>query len=104
MEKMKEYTFDEALDIWIGAKGTPDREEYDAEMDDFRIGLAIKQAREARNLSQEQLGRLVGVQKAQISRLEKGRNITTSTLRRVFRAMDLPLKLDMGEVGTFVLC
>ena len=104
MEKLKEYTFDEALDIWIGPKGTAKREQYDSEMDDFRIGLAIKQARESRNLTQEQLGKMVGVQKSQISRLETGRNITTSTLRRVFRAMNLPLKLDMGEVGTFDLC
>ena len=34
------------------------------------LGQAIKQARQERNLTQEQLGDLVGVQKAQISKIE----------------------------------
>ncbi|MCS6823641.1 MAG: helix-turn-helix domain-containing protein [Cytophagaceae bacterium] len=34
------------------------------------LGEAIRQARLERNFTQEELGRLVGVQKAQISKLE----------------------------------
>jgi transcriptional regulator with XRE-family HTH domain len=46
---------------------------------------------------------MIGVQKAQISRLENGKNITISTMRRVFRAMNLPVKIDMGPIGVFAL-
>lgn len=101
---MKEYTFEEALDLLVGQKGSPARDEYDADMEEFRIGLAIRRAREARNLSQEELGKLVGVQKAQISRLEHGRNITISTLRRIFAAMNMPVKIDLGELGAYAIC
>jgi transcriptional regulator with XRE-family HTH domain len=37
------------------------------------LGSAIKQARKERNLTQQQLGELVGVKKAQISKIENSR-------------------------------
>lgn len=40
------------LDRTLGMKGTPERDEYDAKVDDYLIGLAIRRAREARNLTQ----------------------------------------------------
>jgi transcriptional regulator with XRE-family HTH domain len=52
------------------------------------LGKMIKSARQERNLTQEQLGRLVGVQKAQISKLESSANSATiDTVLRVFKAM-----------------
>ena len=42
-------------------------------MNEFLIGGAIRQAR---HLTQEQLGELVGVKKAQISKIENGCNVT----------------------------
>ena len=56
----------EALDKVIGTKETAERIEYDAHMDEFLIGEAIRQARKARNLTQEELGEMVGVKKDQI--------------------------------------
>ena len=48
------------------------------------IGKAIRQTRQERNLTQEELGKLIGVQKAQISRIEKNTsNVTMDTLLRV---------------------
>jgi transcriptional regulator with XRE-family HTH domain len=41
------------------------------------LGRMIKQARQQRNLTQAQLGKLVGVQKAQISRSESSANSAT---------------------------
>lgn len=47
----------------------------------------IKSARQERNLTQEQLGKLVGVQKAQISKLESSANSATiDTVLKVFKA------------------
>lgn len=108
MAQMEYYTLEEIEDKYIGKIGTPERDQYEQELQEelraCHIGEAIKEARKAKNLTQEQLGALVGVQKAQISRLEKGKSITLSTLTRVFKAMGIPLKLDMGEIGEIVLC
>ena len=105
---MKLYPFEEILDEHYGKIGSPKREAFERKvakaLDDYHIGEAIKEARKAKHLTQEQLGELVGVQKAQISRLEKVKSITLSTLTRVFKAMDIPLALDMGDLGKIVLC
>lgn len=105
---MKLYPFEEILDEHYGKIGSPKREAFERKvakaLDNYHIGEAIKEARKAKHLTQEQLGELVGVQKAQISRLEKGKSITLSTLTRVFKAMDIPLALDMGDLGKIVLC
>jgi HTH-type transcriptional regulator/antitoxin HipB len=42
-------------------------------------GQAIKHARQERNLTQAKLGELVGVQKAQISKIENSAKIVLST-------------------------
>jgi len=81
-------------DKLIGKIGTPERDrfEYDLRMD--LIGEAIKQTRKERNLTQEELGKLVGIQKSQISRLEKHTsNVTMDTLLRVFAALNAKIKL-----------
>jgi transcriptional regulator with XRE-family HTH domain len=60
------------------------------------IGKAIKQTRRERNLTQEELGKLIGVQKAQISRLENNAsNVTMDTLLRVFAALKAKVKLQV---------
>ena len=46
MEKMKVYTQEEALDLTLGKKGTPERDAYDAKVEDYLVGLAIRKARE----------------------------------------------------------
>jgi transcriptional regulator with XRE-family HTH domain len=60
------------------------------------IGKAIKQIRQERHLTQEELGKLIGVQKAQISRLESNAsNATIDTLMRVFTALKAKVKLQV---------
>ncbi len=100
---MKFYTEDEALDKVIGVKGTPERQEYDAQMQEFLIGEAIRQARQSRELTQEQLGELVGVKKSQISKIENGCNVTFSTVARLFNAMNIKAMLDLGSMGKVAL-
>jgi HTH-type transcriptional regulator/antitoxin HipB len=68
--------------------------EYELQMD--LIGKAIKESRQERKLTQEQLGELVGVQKAQISRLESNAsNVTMDTLMKVFTALKAKVKLQI---------
>lgn len=93
---MKTYTLNEVQDKLIGKVGTPDRDkfEYDLKMD--LIGKAIKEARQERQMTQEELGKLIGVQKAQISRLESNAsNATIDTLMRVFSALKAKVKLQV---------
>ena len=66
---LKTYSLDEVTDKHIGKRGTPKREAFENELRLDLLGEAIKQARLERNLTQEDLGKLVGVQKAQISKL-----------------------------------
>ena len=68
------------------------------------MGDRISQRRKELHLTQEQLGEKIGVQKSQISRLERGKSITLSSLMRLFSAMEIPLTLDMEGVGRISLC
>ena len=59
MEAKKFYTLEEIEDKYIGEKGTPKRDAYEEELNSFLIGEAIKQARQSKNLTQEELGNLI---------------------------------------------
>jgi len=93
---MKTYTFDEVKDKLIGKVGTPERDLFEYELQMDLIGAAIKRSRKERKMTQEELGKLIGVQKAQISRLEKNtRNVTVETLLRVFTGLRAKVKLQV---------
>ncbi|MBK7635649.1 MAG: helix-turn-helix transcriptional regulator [Saprospiraceae bacterium] len=85
---MKTYSLEEVTDQYIGKRGTPKRELFEQELRLELLGDAIKKARKAKHMTQEQLGELVGVQKSQIAKIE---NSTTdarfSTILRVFDAL-----------------
>jgi HTH-type transcriptional regulator / antitoxin HipB len=93
---MKTYTLDEVQNKIIGKKGTPHRDKFEYELRMALIGKAIKETRQERKLTQEELGKLVGVQKAQISRLESNAsNATIDTLVKVFGALKAKVKLQV---------
>jgi HTH-type transcriptional regulator / antitoxin HipB len=93
---MKKHTLDEVQDKLIGKRGTANRERFEYELQMDLIGKAIKQTRQERRLTQEELGKLIGVQKAQISRLESNAsNVTIDTLLRVFSALKAKVKLQI---------
>ncbi len=93
---MKTYTLDEVQDKLIGKTGTPNRDKFEYELQMDLIGKAIKQTRLERKMTQDELGKLIGVQKAQISRLESNAsNVTIDTLMRVFKALKAKVKLQV---------
>jgi predicted transcriptional regulator len=93
---MKTYTLDQVQDELIGKIGTAERDFFEYELQMDLIGKAIKKTRQERNLTQEELGKLIGVQKAQISRLENNAsNVTMDTLLRVFTALKAKVKLQV---------
>jgi transcriptional regulator with XRE-family HTH domain len=60
------------------------------------IGTAIKETRKERKLTQEELGKRIGVQRAQISRLERNAgNVSLDTLIRVFQALQARVSLHI---------
>ena len=93
---MKTYSLDEITDKYVGKKGTKERDEFENELRLDLIGHAIKQARKERNLTQAQLGELIGVQKAQISKIEN--NLTDArfeTILKVFRALNAKINFNV---------
>lgn len=64
-----------------GVKGTKRRDELERDFESFKIGLLLRQARETKNLTQEELGELVNKKRTYISRVENdGSNLTLKTL------------------------
>lgn len=99
METKEFYTGEEIVDKYIGLKGTPKRDKLEADLQAFLVGDAVKRARESKHLTQEELGRLIGVRRTQISRIENGKDLTLSILIKVFKAMGIRAKLEMGDWG-----
>ena len=101
---MKTYTLDELTDKYIGKKGTNRREEFENELRLDLLGQTIKKVRLERNMTQEQLGELVGVKKAQISKIENSlTDARFETILKVFKALDAKInfsvKLSNGKLA-----
>jgi len=93
---MKTRTTDQVQDELIGKIGTAERDFFEYELQMDLIAKAIKQTRQECNLTQEELGKLNGVQKAQISRLQNNpSNATMDTLLRVFTALKAKVKIQV---------
>ena len=94
--EMKTTSFEEVLDIHIGKRGTKKREKFEQDLKLELLGEAIKKARKAKHLTQEQLGELVGVQKAQISKVENSAtDARFATILKVFDALDAKVKFSV---------
>ena len=97
MEKEFEtVSIDTMIDKHIGERGTKKRNAFENELRIDLLGEAIKQARKERNLTQEQLGKLVGVQKAQISKIENSvKNARFETILKVFEALGAKVNFNV---------
>ncbi len=99
MESMKFYTHEEVLDEIYGKPGTSERDAFETRIEMRLVGWEIRKIREAKKLSQEDLGKLIGVQKARISKIENGNNLTVETIVKVFKALDVDAKIHIGSKG-----
>ena len=94
--KFKTVSLETIIDKNIGKLGTERREAFESELRIDLLGQAIKQARQERNLTQEQLGNLVGVQKAQISKIENSvKNARFETILKVFDALGAKVNFNV---------
>ena len=98
-DKLRQVSLDEMIDKHIGEIGTEKRDAFEEELRLDILGLTIKRIREEKHLTQAQLGELVGVKKAQISKIEN--NLTDArfeTILKVFRALDAKINFNV-EIG-----
>ena len=89
-KEIKTYSLAEMKEKYIGKVGTTDRDEYEYEL---RMDV----------LTQAELGKLVGVQKAQISKLECSANSATiDTILKVFKALKAEINFNVKLEDNFV--
>ena len=105
MAKTNLTPLSELVDEVFGKEGTPKRNTMEKrlkeEINAYYVGEAIRKARTAQNLTQDELGKLIGVQRSQIYKLESGKSvITLPTMSRVFQALGISTAtLDLGAAG-----
>ena len=95
-KKNRRMTLDQMKDKHIGEIGSEEREKYEFDLRLEVLGEMIKSVRKERHLTQEQLGELIGVQKSQISKLERNaKNVTIETILKVFKALKANIKFSI---------
>ena len=78
---MSTKSWSEIKDNVYGKKGTSRRNELDRDFESFKIGLMLRQARESKQMTQEDLASLINKKRTYISRVENdGSNLTLKTL------------------------
>jgi len=99
-ENRKSKSLSQYKNETLGTIGSEKRDAFELELKMEILQDLIKETRKKRNLSQQQLGDLIGVNKAQISKLEKGySNTTIGMIAKVFSALDTKIKIsiELGE-------
>jgi len=89
-------SLEELTDKHIGLKGTEKRDLFEYHLNLEIIGSIIKDARKKRNLTQKELGDLIGVQKAQISKIENNtKNVRIDTFLKILTALKAKVNLQI---------
>lgn len=89
-------SLDVVKDDLLGERGTLNREKYELEMSLEKVGWKIRQIRREKDLTQQELGELIGVKKAQVSKIENAnQNITLETMLKVFEALGSKVRISI---------
>lgn len=105
---MEIYTQEEMLDKYIGQKGSPERDRFDAEVAvgvlAYELGETLRAERKSQNMTQKELGEKAGVGERTVSKVENGRGTSMTSLSRIFRALGATNGwLDLGRMGRVAL-
>jgi ribosome-binding protein aMBF1 (putative translation factor) len=77
-------TWTEIKEDVYGKKGTQRRDRLERGVETYKIGLLLREAREKKRLTQEDLAQLIDKKRTYISRVENdGSNITLKTLYEI---------------------
>ena len=100
---MKTYSLEEVTDEYVGKPGTPERDAFEQELRLDILGHTIRQLREDQNLTQAELGELVGVKRAQISKIENSlTDARFETILKVFRALNAKVNFSIEVMNKVV--
>lgn len=81
-------SWDDVKDDLFGIQGTASRDRFDKESELFRLSERLKLARKDAGLTQQELAEKVGLNKSDLSLIEKGNmNISIDKLFDLFRAV-----------------
>ncbi len=93
-KKIKHYK--QAIQGFSGYGKVPENDVFESGLDKKSMGALLKTLRKCKNLTQEQLGKLIGVKKTEISKLERGdRNLTIDRLIQLLDALLVTTKLKI---------
>jgi HTH-type transcriptional regulator / antitoxin HipB len=102
-KELETFTFDQIKDEFIGEIGSDKRNQYEQELQIEVLGEMIRKVRLERNLTQEDLGKLIGVQRAQISKLENcTTNVTIDTIIKVFGALKAKINFNVELINNSI--
>lgn len=104
---MKFYSLEEVTDEMIGKIGTPERDDFERKLSEdltaYKVGQAVREGRMKKNITQEQLGNMAGINRSVVSRVENGQSTSFTTLARIFRAMGMNTSLEVPGFGSILL-
>ncbi|MDA7501711.1 helix-turn-helix domain-containing protein [Chitinophagales bacterium] len=93
---MKKHRLEDIITDNYGPKNSAARIAFDQKLKIQLIREEIKKLRKQNKLTQQQLGERIGVQRAQISKLENNaENITLGTLIKVLSALNAQISLSI---------
>ncbi|GEM_PF-817923 len=98
--KIAMYTLEDMVTKHVGPRGTPAREHYEFELQMSVFGALIRSVRLEKKLTQDELGALVGVKKAHISKIENGaHHARVDTLVKIFKALKADVRIQVRMKG-----
>ncbi len=85
-----------AISSWTAhEEGIEVNNEYQ-DYEQYLVGYKLRYARETRNLSQEELEELTGIDQATISKIEKGNmNLSIKTIMKIVKALNATIKFEI---------
>ncbi len=84
MEKANITSWADLKDEVYGKQGTERRDNLDREFNSLRVGLMLREAREKKKMTQDQLGQVIDKKRSFISRIENdASNMTLKTLYEI---------------------
>lgn len=95
---MKKFSVKELPETNNEKRETIQRQQVEKELRPELFGEAIKKVRKAKGLTQKQLGELVGVQKAQIAKIENAvKDARLSSIVKVFNALQVKVNFIVEQ-------
>lgn len=97
---MKKKDLDDGFDFDLKKEEVKKPEIFEQDLRADQIGLVIKRTRRLQSLTQAQLGNIVGVKKAQISKIENAEtDFRFATILKVFDALEIKVKFTVEIKG-----